>query len=430
MEVKEKKKRSKKGLIIAAIIVAVLATPAYIFCTFGGFGTGECADVDELEKYATDVSLINIPEGTKVVALGEASHGSRECHELKLDIFREMVEKNGVRAFVIEGDFGGGEYVNRYIHGGEGSASEAAQEIGFAIYRTDEMAELIQWMRDYNDTAPEDEKLTFYGNDMQRYENNYKYLISDAKELGVDTTELEKLIEGEELTEGYTDEQRAEIINAIKEELGNMDGQTAEFAIHHADILLQNMELEVAYNKPGYEGATLRDRLMAENTLWVIEQEEKIGNNCIFLSAHIGHIEQNGYYNSEEAKVLGHYLADEFGDGYFAIGCDFYKARVNVPDSKGNRICRTFYSHDPLAKAAYKTGNDIVYLDFSTVPQNSSLRASIDDYTYMGSLGESYSVLMEFLPFTYRVWRSPSETFDAIVLLSNGHATKINPYME
>lgn len=40
-------------------------------------------------------------------------------------------KNNGVRAFALEGDYGGCEQVNRYIHGGEGTAQEAAAAIGF-----------------------------------------------------------------------------------------------------------------------------------------------------------------------------------------------------------------------------------------------------------------------------------------------------------
>ena len=52
----------------------------------------------------------------------------------------------------LEGDYGGCEQVNRYIHGGEGTAQEAAAAIGFSIYRTEEMAELISYMRQYNES--------------------------------------------------------------------------------------------------------------------------------------------------------------------------------------------------------------------------------------------------------------------------------------
>ena len=59
-----------------------------------------------------------------------------------MENIKQMVKNNGVRAFALEGDYGGCKQVNRDIHGGEGTAQEAAAAIGFSIYRTEEMAEL------------------------------------------------------------------------------------------------------------------------------------------------------------------------------------------------------------------------------------------------------------------------------------------------
>ena len=124
-----------------------------------------------------------MPEETKIVALGEATHGNREFQALKLEVFQVLVERYGVRALALEGDFGGCESVNRYIHGGGGTARDAVAAIGFAIYRTQEMEDLVSWMRTYNETAPEGQDLRFYGFDMQRYEYNYSYLLEAARDL-------------------------------------------------------------------------------------------------------------------------------------------------------------------------------------------------------------------------------------------------------
>lgn len=39
------------------------------------------------------------------------------------------------------------------------------------------MIDLVQWMHDYNATASDDEKIYFYGNDMQRYDYSKKGLL-------------------------------------------------------------------------------------------------------------------------------------------------------------------------------------------------------------------------------------------------------------
>ncbi len=149
------------ALGIVAVIAVTAAATAVTYARFGGFGTGECADTEEFSKYAVAVSDITVPDGAQIIALGEATHGNREFQQLRLDVFRVLSEKYGVRAFALEGDFGGCEAIDRYIHGGDGTAAEALSATGFAIYRTDEMESLAEWMRSYNASAAEGEDIRF-----------------------------------------------------------------------------------------------------------------------------------------------------------------------------------------------------------------------------------------------------------------------------
>ena len=142
---KNKKTRRFKIRYIVFGLLGVMALAALVFMRFGGFGTGENVNPEEFLAYAEPVENITVPESAKIIALGEATHGNAEFQQLKLEVFKQMVKNNGVRAFALEGDYGGCEQVNRYIHGGEGTAQEAAAAIGFSIYRTEEMAELISY---------------------------------------------------------------------------------------------------------------------------------------------------------------------------------------------------------------------------------------------------------------------------------------------
>ncbi len=426
---KTKTKKNKLPIIIIAAFIVTVTVVGAVFSHFGGFGTGEIADIKEYEKYAVSVADITIPEDTRIVALGEATHGNAEFQELKLDVFKVLVENYGFRAFTLEGDFGGCEAVNRYINGGDGTAKDAAQAIGFAIYRTEQMEELIAWMREYNDSAPESDKLRFYGFDMQRVEYNHKYLLEGAKELGVDVTELEKSwdYETEDFSAEYDPESRAAIYEGLKKELAGVNSSKAQYASHFADILLQNIELGKAYSSGDSGGAAIRDGYMAENINWILEQEERLGNNRIFVSAHNGHVERFGTYG-DTGKVTGNILADAWGDQYFVIGTDFYETKCNL--RKGDnpkRITKTFFSHDPLAKASWKCGFEESYLDFSRIPEDSPLKDSISEYTWMGSLGEAYSPVMAILPMAYRIWQSPETLYDGMIYISKAHPTKIMP---
>jgi len=436
MGIKKKKHVAIRRIVILCIL-AVLVLTGTVFSHFGGFGTGESADPKEFAAYAGQISEIAIPDNTRIIALGEATHGNREFQQLKLDVFQIMVEQYGVRAFALEGDYGGCEAVNRYIHGGDGTAKEAAAASGFAIYRTDEMEDLISWMRSYNETAAEGDDIRFYGFDMQQTEYNYQFLLEELKSLGHDTAELEKLRDGEEWSALYNREERVSFLTKLNQELSERNlasdtDQAMDTAVHLTDILLQNQAMEKAYEENFADANGIRDQYMADNTMWILAQEEKRGNDRIFITGHNGHMEQSGTYVGGENKVMGNLLTDRIGrNAYFAIGTDFYKTTCNFPTSSGKRVNRTFYSRDPLAKASRKNGYDFSWLDFSTIPADVGLAEMVNGYIFMGNLGENpmdglNGIVFRILPYAYRVWQVPSELYDGMIFVTQAHPISVN----
>lgn len=173
--------------------------------------------------------------------------------------------------------------------------------------------------------------------------------------LETDTTELEKIWDNEESDNIYTEEQKTEAINAVKAQILDNEGPEVDQVLHFADILLQNIEVGKAMEN-GQEGMALRDKYMAENVMWILEQEEARGNKRIFISGHNGHVDQFGSYDKGN-KYMGHILADNIGEAsYFVIGTDFYKTKNNMPKNGEKRTTFAVYSHDPFAKAAKNVG--------------------------------------------------------------------------
>ena len=424
MTSKGSNKHTLRWILIVLLAIALWGVFAwvYFYGYFGGFTKVKPIDTEEFAKYAGDISDITIPDSVRVIGLGEATHGNVEFQQLKLDVFKLMVEKYGVRAFALEGDYGGCEAVNRYIHGDPSTAQEAAAAIGFPIYRTKEMAQLIDWMRNYNATAKEGEDLRFYGFDMQLYENNYKYLLEAAKTFAIPTVELEKLWDKSEgkYSASFTADQKAKVIEKVKQDLLQLNDSTTVQAVHFADMLLQNIAVGKVIDNM-LNGNVLRDSLMFVNTHWIMGQEEARGNKCVFISGHNGHIQRVHDYG-KDGKAMGALLSDELGEAYFAIGTDFYKAKVSLPKGKsGKRSNHTFFSKDPLSNAAKQCGYKICWLDFSRIPDGSTLKHQITDYTWMGDVGEGYSPLMAFLPMSYRDWVSPKSLYDGVIIVSNAH---------
>lgn len=129
-----------KKIVLFLGVVAIVST--YVFIYFGGFTTGKSLDVDEFKAYAKSVDEISIPQDNNIIALGEATHGNKEFQQLKLEVFKKLVEENHVRSFALEADCGGCEEVNQYIQGGDGTTKEIVKKLGFQIYQTEEMMRL------------------------------------------------------------------------------------------------------------------------------------------------------------------------------------------------------------------------------------------------------------------------------------------------
>lgn len=127
-------------------------------------------------------------------------------------------------------------------------------------------------MRQYNESALEGEDLRFYGFDMQRLSYSMRFLKESCKELEVDTTNLQKLVEGENWSSECDLSTRTETLTQVKKELESKNG--SENAIHFVDILMQHSELQTLTND---DGATLRDQSMAENVQWIYSRSSEMG---------------------------------------------------------------------------------------------------------------------------------------------------------
>ena len=102
----------------------------------------------------------------RIVAMGEATHGTSEFFSLKDRIFRLLVERMGFTVFAMETPWRDGLAVDRYVTTGQGSARAALAGL-LPVWDTREVLDLIEWMRAYNLTRGARPMLRFVGIDMQ-----------------------------------------------------------------------------------------------------------------------------------------------------------------------------------------------------------------------------------------------------------------------
>lgn len=398
-------------------------------------------EIKEVQAEMKPLSAEYIPENISILSIGEAAHGCKEMQELKLSVFKEMVEKRGFTAFALEADYGECAEINRYIQGGEGSAEEMVQKFAFPIYHTKEMAELISWMREWNASAPEEKKVRFYGFDMQDPEGSYAFLkeYSLSHKLTSEEEFSKNLdcIKGENFS--LNEKNAGEVIaflDSLKEKAekspeeaekekrntaNEQEGTDKQAFKENQDFLMElNTVRQAAETWLSKENSSvLRDRDMEENVKKILEIEQKIGSGKLVVSAHDGHIQkENPIYNS-----MGVLLTKDFGEAYYAIGTDVWKVTDNIKVlGEAKRTVQSFVSVDPLAaQARFAKGKQYALYFSSITDEKSKVYQLIHTPMEMLQLGEGYSFLLRFLPNSYRVKGAPVQRYDSMIYLYEGN---------
>lgn len=372
--------------------------------------------------YQSDIGAISVPNDVQVVGLGEASHGVSQYHQMKADVFKALVENNGCRTFIIEGDFGGALKVDQYINGGSGSAEEAVAEIGFAIYRTQEMVDLVDWMRSYNETVSQEEALHFYGMDVQRFDNNKEYLFSV-----IEQTHPELGAEYSEVFEQLTDEQRTSLdettLNSAKESLSEfidkLDavetdiveslGQPAfDFARECAKTIYACCEVQLSDNY----NAT-RDQYMYEKVEWFLQHGD---NSILFINGHNGHI---GKTSVAGYTCLGELISNNLGNGYYSIGTDAQKTQFNSQKDNGEFEVVEVSNSNDLNNQFSGEDSSQYFIDFATAISDETWGQILSSEQSITTLNVSLSGMQKMLKSAYTVTIIPKATFDGMIVFQS-----------
>lgn len=374
------------------------------------------------------VEEIAVPQGTQIVGLGEATHGNSGLQNLKKEVFKALVENNGCRVLALEGDFGGCAKVNDYIAGGEGTAEEAAAQIGFAIYRTEEMADLIEWMRAYNMSASADEKLKFYGYDMQRYDNSKEYLFTYLTKVDAGTGEkyeplLADLNDDTVYTQTKDKTQAAlkEVTHLMNRMLEAQEEYTAKsseeefaFALQCVQSVMENATLRDS----GSNYSNVRDEYMKKKVDWIVKAEE---GRMIFITGHNGHIEKT---SASSYTGMGNHLADSYGEAYFAIGTDVLDTTFRVgAGSEGEQ--NISIRHSNALSAGFKDLPDnCYYLDMTNVEQDSELYDIVSNPQKMLCVGAEFASWQKISSAFYTLNMVPNQAYDAVIVLKKDLPSK------
>lgn len=135
--------------------------------------------LEPIKKYARPFDsindlgpLIDSIGDAKYVLLGEASHGTSEFYTLRAELTKRLIKEKGFSVIAVEGDWPSCQHINRYIKN-IGTPNKDIKEVLQAFNRwptwmwaNEEISELVDWLKSFNQKSNRTNKVGFYGLDV------------------------------------------------------------------------------------------------------------------------------------------------------------------------------------------------------------------------------------------------------------------------
>jgi erythromycin esterase-like protein len=124
----------------------------------------------------------------RVVAVGEASHGTAEYYAWRAALTRRLVTERGFGLVAVEGDWPDCYRVNRSVKLREGADADPRDALdAFArwptwLWANDEVVAFCRWLREVNAGRPPDERVGFYGLDVYSLWDSVHELVGWLRE--------------------------------------------------------------------------------------------------------------------------------------------------------------------------------------------------------------------------------------------------------
>ncbi len=266
---------------------------------------------ENVQSFNYKEELHDIASGTRVLGLGECTHGTVECTDVRSEIVKMLVQEYNCRHFILEGGYIPCKAINEYISKGTGDPRKILLLHIAWPFAIEEFADLLEWLKAYNMGKPLAEQVQFYGMDVTAYvisrARQYEQLLDNKVSFDTDTTLLAKL----ELIK-KDEKSRLKIYDAMLEQ------NAAEDITTHDSILRNNMiqSYKCAVTTGG-DGRKCREEAMYQFARYIIDRIPA-GDKAV-IWGHNGHMSKK--YSGRPS--VGEMLHKYYSDAYRAIGFGF-----------------------------------------------------------------------------------------------------------
>lgn len=370
-----------------------------------------------------------------VIGLGEATHGTHEFFRFKARLFRYLVERRDHQLLCLEVEFTAGLALDEYVRGAVDRPAPRVVDDSEILgnWQCEAVADLLEWLRAFNEGRDREEQVAVHGIDAQRQRLPATALVAYLDR--VDTEPPAGVREAldvlncrpyMQLDEGEREPYRAACRTVADDLGGHLEAneavyaeETSRRAVRRARQQCRNVgqagalaAAEAAGGQDAYVRA--REEAMARNVPWLLDHEAA-DRGAVW--AHNSHVGRGPLYGHADGSIraLGDRLAEEFGDGYDALGLTTASGHVRIY-SLPDEAFRTPSIPEPpagsLPAALGRTGTSPFFLD----PQEAAAEPPVADWFTDCPRRHMVGGAYEDSPETY-VAGDPRDAFDGLVFL-------------
>ncbi|RYZ58099.1 MAG: erythromycin esterase family protein [Proteobacteria bacterium] len=139
-------------------------------------------------------------QDSRIVMLGEASHGTSQYYGWRARIARQLIETKNFSFIAVEGDWPDCYKLNRFVKGYPNSGKNAREVLHSFdrwptwLWANEEAARFLEWLKGHNDPLPQHEKVGFYGLDVYSLWESMRAIKDNLDKLPKDASQaLEKV---------------------------------------------------------------------------------------------------------------------------------------------------------------------------------------------------------------------------------------------
>ena len=309
--------------------------------------------VEEKESFADLKPFKQVLRGVRIVGLGDETHGTHEFFQMKRRLIQFLVKEAGFTVFAMELSYAASVDINEYVLNGKGDRNKLLAKQGLWAWDTEEVSEVIEWLRQYNSSVPAEKKVRFVGFDIhnnnpaiERVRNYLTTVAPDRLEAFNKAVQLIPADDSGRQHIQYSDQvslaDKTQTLATLNDLLGflylnetrfSLQTSAAEFgqAFEDANILVEfadtyrrpQVDQVNRYNSSGYT----RDLYMAQNVKRTVNKERP--GTRIIIWAHNDHI-------GKHKAALGSYLQTIYGTEYYALGFSFNQGAFQAREMVAN----------------------------------------------------------------------------------------------